>query len=84
MSSVDGLLDELELATEKNKEFERRLYMAAAERDNFATDLEEASARILLLERHAREQENRYQQNFKDYQLPQEKLSLEERLNSKL
>ncbi|XP_023310305.1 bicaudal D-related protein homolog isoform X3 [Anoplophora glabripennis] len=81
MSSVDGLRDELELVSEKNKELERRLHMAAAERDSLASALEEASDRILLLERHAREQDIRYQQSIKEYSLPQEKLSIEERLS---
>ncbi|KAH1011674.1 hypothetical protein HUJ04_000994 [Dendroctonus ponderosae] len=81
LSNVDGLRDELELVSEKNKELERRLRAAAQERDNLALALEEASDRILLLERHAREQDIRYQQSLKEYSLPQEKLSIEERLN---
>ncbi|KAH0811004.1 hypothetical protein GEV33_011784 [Tenebrio molitor] len=84
MSSVDGLRDELDLVTEKNKELERRLHLAAAERDTLANALEEASDRILLLERHAREQDLRYQHSLKDYSLPQETLSVEDRLNGKL
>ncbi|CAH0549227.1 unnamed protein product [Brassicogethes aeneus] len=81
MSSVDGLRDELDLFSNKNKELERRLHLAANERDSMANALEEASDRILLLERHAREQDMRYQQSLKDYSLPQEKLSLEDRLS---
>lgn len=82
MSSVDSLRDELVLVQEKKDELERRLQMAAAERDNLATALEEASDRILLLERHAREQDVRYQQSLKEYSLPQEKLmSIEDKLN---
>lgn len=81
LSSVDVLRDEVELVTEKNKELERRLRGAAEERDNFSSALEEASDRILLLERHAREQDIRYQQSLKEYSLPQEKLSIEERLS---
>ncbi|KAH1018391.1 hypothetical protein HUJ05_006173 [Dendroctonus ponderosae] len=84
LSNVDGLRDELELVSEKNKELERRLRAAAQERDNLALALEEASDRILLLERHAREQDIRYQQSLKEYSLPQEKLSIEERLNGKV
>lgn len=82
MSSVTGLRDELELTAEKNQELERRLHMAAAERDNIALALEEASDRILMLERHAREQDMRYQHNLKEYSLPQEKLSIEERFGA--
>ncbi|ENN81429.1 hypothetical protein YQE_02122, partial [Dendroctonus ponderosae] len=84
LSNVDGLRDELELVSEKNKELERRLRAAAQERDNLALALEEASDRILLLERHAREQDIRYQQSLKEYSLPQEKLSIEERLNAEM
>lgn len=83
ISSVDSLRDELVLVSEKKDELERRLQMAAAERDNLATALEEASDRILLLERHAREQDMRYQQSLKEYSLPQEKLSIEDKLNGK-
>lgn len=82
MSSVGGLRDELELVTDKNKELERRLHVAANERDGLANALEEASERILILERHAREQDMRYQQSLKEYSLPQEKLSIEDRLNA--
>ncbi|XP_030747589.1 bicaudal D-related protein homolog isoform X2 [Sitophilus oryzae] len=84
LNSVDGLKDELDLVTEKNKELERRLRGAAEERDNLASAVEEASDRILLLERHAREQDIRYQQSIKEYSLPQEKLSIEERLNAEM
>lgn len=83
MSSVDGLRDELELVMEKKNELERRLQLMASERDSMAHALEEASDKILLLERHTREQELRYQHSLKDYSLPQEKLSIEERLNGK-
>ncbi|XP_025837661.1 bicaudal D-related protein homolog [Agrilus planipennis] len=81
ISSVDGLRDELELVLEKKNELERRLQNAAADRDSLASALEEASDRILLLERHAREQDVRYQQSLKEYSLPQEKLSIEEKLS---
>lgn len=80
---MDGLRDELELVTEKNRELERRLQIAAMERDSMASTLEEASDRILLLERHSREQDLRYQQSIKEYSLPQEKITIEERLNGK-
>lgn len=69
---------------EKKSELERRLQMAAIERDNMASVLEEATDKVLLLERHVREQEMRYNQSMKDYTLPQEKISIEERLQGKL
>lgn len=81
-SSVESLRDELVLVTENKCEMERRLQTAAAERDDLASALEEASDRILLLERHVREQEMRYRQSLKEYALPQEKLSVEERLDA--
>ncbi|KAL3271754.1 hypothetical protein HHI36_022224 [Cryptolaemus montrouzieri] len=81
MNSVGGLRDELDLLSEKNRELERRLHMTSAERDGLTNALEEASDRILLLERHAREQDLRYQQSFNEYNLPHAKSSLEDRLN---
>lgn len=83
INSVDSLRDELDLVLEKRNELERRLLIVASERDNFGTALEEASDRILLLERHAREQDIRYQQSLKEYSLPQERLSIEDRLSGK-
>lgn len=82
VASVDGLQYELNILSEKKADLERRLHMAAAERDSLASTLEEASDRILSLERHVREQEIRWQHSIKEYDLPQEKLSVEERLAS--
>ncbi|KAK4878233.1 hypothetical protein RN001_010739 [Aquatica leii] len=81
INNADSLRDELEMVSAKKNELERRLILAASERDNLATALEEASDRILLLERHAREQDMRYQQSLKEYSLPQERLSMDDRLN---
>lgn len=84
MNGVEGLRDELELMTAKKTELERRLHMGLKERDALAADLEEASQRILLMERHARDQDMRYQQSMKDFNMPQEeKYSMEDRLHSK-
>lgn len=83
MTSVNSLRDELDLVSGKKSELERRLQAAANDRDNIASALEEASDRILLLERHAREQDIRYQQSLKEYSLPQQKLSIEERINGR-
>lgn len=82
-ASVDSLRDEVGLLEHKKNELERRLHNAAAERDNLATALEEASERILVMERHAREQEMRYQHSLQEYSLPQDKLSIEERIAGK-
>lgn len=82
VASVDSLRDELNIVSDKNIGLERRLHMAAAERDSLASALEEASGRILGLERHAREQEIRWQHSIREYDLPQERLSIEERLAS--
>ena len=80
MNGVNTLKDELELITEKNLELEKRVHLIASERDNTVITLEEATDRILQLERHIKEQDIRYQQSIKDYSLPHEKLSIEERL----
>lgn len=83
MSSVNSLRDELDLTMEKKNELERRLQLIAIERDHLSSALEEANDKILLLERHARDQDMRYQQSIKEYSLPNEKLTIEERLNRK-
>lgn len=80
---VDTLKDELELVTDKKNDLEKRLHIFAAERESLAIALEEATDRIAQLERHAREQDLRYQQSLKDYSLPHEKLSIEDRLSGK-
>ncbi|CAH1163413.1 unnamed protein product [Phaedon cochleariae] len=79
--STVGLRDELDMLTEKNKDIEIRLQMAEAERDSISVELEEASDRIRLMKMHAREQDARYQQSLKEYSLPQEKMSIEERVS---
>ncbi|XP_044762671.1 bicaudal D-related protein homolog isoform X2 [Coccinella septempunctata] len=81
MNSVGGLRDELDMLSEKNKELERRLHITSSERDSFANALEEASDRILILERHAREQDIRYQHNIKELSMPQDHMSIDERLH---
>lgn len=83
MTSVNSLRDELDLTMEKKNELERRLQLIGGERDHFSSALDEANDKILLLERHARDQDMRYQQSIKEYSLPSEKLTIEERLNGK-
>lgn len=80
---MDSLRDELELVTEKNRDLERRLQLAVSERTRMTSTLEEASDRILVLERHAKEQELRYHQSISEYNLPQERITIEERLDGK-
>lgn len=80
-SSVNGLRDELDLVLEKRNELERRLQLVGGERDHLAAALEEANDKVMLLERHAREQDMRYQLSIKEYSLPHEKLSIEDRLH---
>ncbi|KRT79422.1 hypothetical protein AMK59_7123 [Oryctes borbonicus] len=81
VNSVNALKDELELVSDKKNDLEKRLHMFAAERENLAMALEEATDRIAQLERHARDQELRYQQSIKDYSLlSHEKISIEDRL----
>lgn len=83
INSINGLKDELEIVSDKKNDLEKRLHMFAAERENLAITLEEATDRIAQLERHAREQDIRYQQSIKDYSLPHEKISIEDRLSGK-
>lgn len=83
VASVDSLRDEVNLLGEKNQELERRLTAATAERDSLTSALEEATDRIMGLERHAREQEMRLQHSIREYHLPSERLSVEEKLASK-
>lgn len=50
---------ELNLTTGKRQELERRLQHAQEEKESLTSSLEEASDRIHMLERHAREQETK-------------------------
>ncbi|GJQ85981.1 hypothetical protein Trydic_g21825 [Trypoxylus dichotomus] len=83
VNSINALKDELELVTDKKNDLEKRLHVFAAERENLAMALDEATDRIAQLERHAREQDLRYQQSIKDYSLvSHEKISIDDRLNA--
>lgn len=84
MNSVGGLRDELDMISEKNRELERRLQMVSNERDSLANALEEASERVLLLERHAREQDMRYQHSIKELSRRDDHMSIEERIHGEL
>lgn len=56
-SSLDVLRDEILFMTEKKNELERRLAAMAQQRDSFSAALDEATDRIMLLERQMREQQ---------------------------
>uniref|UniRef100_A0A1B6E3R6 Bicaudal D-related protein homolog n=2 Tax=Clastoptera arizonana TaxID=38151 RepID=A0A1B6E3R6_9HEMI len=56
-SSLDVLRDEIYMMSEKKSELERRLNSVVMQRDNLSTALDEATDRIMMLERTAREQE---------------------------
>ncbi|XP_073987771.1 bicaudal D-related protein homolog isoform X2 [Rhodnius prolixus] len=56
-SSLDVLRDEICMMTEKKNELERRVAVLTQQRDNLSTALDEATDRIMLLERQMREQQ---------------------------
>lgn len=60
-SSLDALRDELSLANTQRQEIEKRLLSFASERDALTSTIEEAEDRILVLERHRREQDAQLQ-----------------------
>ena len=59
VNSLESIKTELSLTTEKRHELEKRLQMVQEEKENLSSALEEASDRIHMLERHAREQETK-------------------------
>lgn len=56
---MESIKTELNLTTGKRQELERRLQHAQEEKESLTSSLEEASDRIHMLERHAREQETK-------------------------
>lgn len=56
---MESIKTELNLTTGKRQELERRLQHAQEEKESITSSLEEASDRIHMLERHAREQETK-------------------------
>ncbi|BES88885.1 Coiled-coil domain-containing protein [Nesidiocoris tenuis] len=56
-SSLDVLRDEIIMMTEKKNELERRVQSLTQQREGLSATLEEASDRIMLLERQLREQQ---------------------------
>ncbi|XP_015042938.1 bicaudal D-related protein homolog isoform X1 [Drosophila pseudoobscura] len=59
VNSLESIKTELNLTTGKRQELERRLQHAQEEKESLTSSLEEASDRIHMLERHAREQETK-------------------------
>lgn len=59
VNSLESIKCELNLTTEKRHELEKRLQLMREEKENLGSALEEASDRIHMLERHAREQETK-------------------------
>lgn len=53
---METLREELQLVVDKKSELERRLQTALNDRETMASQLEESNDRIMLLERHVREQ----------------------------
>ncbi|KAH8261578.1 hypothetical protein KR044_011878 [Drosophila immigrans] len=59
VNSLESIKTELNLTTGKRQELERRLQHAQEEKESLTSSLDEASDRIHMLERHAREQETK-------------------------
>ncbi|ALC44486.1 CG32137 [Drosophila busckii] len=59
VNSLESIKTELNLTTGKRQELERRLQHAQQEKETLTSSLDEASDRIHMLERHAREQETK-------------------------
>ncbi|KAL1458312.1 hypothetical protein WDU94_008473 [Cyamophila willieti] len=56
-SSLEVLREEMQFLSEKKSELERRVQQISSEREQLVATLEEASDRVMMLERHSREQE---------------------------
>lgn len=59
VNSLESIKSELNLTTEKRMDLEKRLQYVQEEKESLTSALEEASDRIHMLERHAREQETK-------------------------
>lgn len=59
VNSLESIKSELNLTTEKRLDLEKRLQYVQEEKESLTSALEEASDRIHMLERHAREQETK-------------------------
>ncbi|KAG8285893.1 coiled-coil domain containing protein 64 [Homalodisca vitripennis] len=57
-SSLEVLRDEIYLMSEKKSEMERRLHNVVSQRDTLSSALDEATDRIMMLEKTTREQES--------------------------
>ncbi|CAH0753538.1 unnamed protein product [Bemisia tabaci] len=56
-SSLEVLRDEIQMMSERKSELEKRLHTLQCDRDSISVALEEASERIMMLEKQTREQE---------------------------
>ncbi|KAI5736347.1 hypothetical protein M8J76_002290 [Diaphorina citri] len=56
-SSLEVLRDEMQFLSEKKSELERRVQQISSEKEQLIATLEEATDRVMMLERHTREQE---------------------------
>ncbi|RZF33154.1 hypothetical protein LSTR_LSTR004840 [Laodelphax striatellus] len=65
-TSLDVLRDEILFMSEKKLELERRVQMLQDQRDNLSSALEEATDRVLLLERETREQQIQLQVSHRE------------------
>uniref|UniRef100_A0A1A9Z1R1 Uncharacterized protein n=1 Tax=Glossina pallidipes TaxID=7398 RepID=A0A1A9Z1R1_GLOPL len=83
VNSLESIKCELNLTTEKRHELEKRLQLMREEKENLGSALEEASDRIHMLERHAREQETKLETTLQTLERAQrENNVLSERLGA--
>ncbi|KAI9587246.1 hypothetical protein GQX74_003093 [Glossina fuscipes] len=83
VNSLESIKCELNLTTEKRHELEKRLQLMQDEKENLGSALEEASDRIHMLERHAREQETKLETTLQTLERAQrENNVLSERLGA--
>ncbi|XP_037955896.1 bicaudal D-related protein homolog [Teleopsis dalmanni] len=83
VNSLETIKTELNLTTEKRHGLERQLQLAQEEKESLTSALEEASDRIHMLERHAREQETKLETTLQALERSQrENNVLSERIGS--
>lgn len=61
VNSLESIKTELSLTTDKRADLEKRLMHVQEEKESLTAALDEASDRIHMLERHAREQDTKFE-----------------------
>ncbi|XP_055608874.1 bicaudal D-related protein homolog isoform X1 [Uranotaenia lowii] len=83
VNSLESLKSELRMILDKKNDLESRLHMTTSEKDNLTIALNEASERILILERSTKEQDTKFQMTVQTLdRLERENGTLSERLES--